>query len=63
MIVRYIEVCPNCGQWDPWRKVTSKVVKGHRRVYAKCKRCGKRETIEYRHASESAPERGTILGG
>lgn len=60
MIVRNVEKCPKCGQWDPWRKVSSRVVKGLKRVYVRCKRCGFRETIEYRAQEEPAPERGTI---
>lgn len=61
MIVRNIEICPGCGRWDPWRKVSTRIVKGRRRVYAKCVKCGRRETIEYRLPEVSAPERGTIL--
>lgn len=60
MIYRYIEVCPQCGRWDPWRKVSSKLVKGRRRIYAKCVKCGRKETIEYRPQEPTAPERGTI---
>lgn len=48
MIVREIEVCPKCGQWNPWRKVSSRTAGGVKRVYVRCFRCGKRETIEYR---------------
>ena len=53
MIVRNVEKCPKCGQWDPWRKVSSRTVKGLKRVYVKCKRCGCRETVEYRPESPS----------
>jgi len=60
MIYRNIEICPQCGQWNPWRKVSSRVVKGCRRIYVKCCRCGRRETVEYRTGEPSAPERGTI---
>lgn len=61
MIIRYIEKCPQCGQWDPWRKVTTKVVKGEKTQYSKCKRCGRKETIIFRLRPEDreAPERGT----
>jgi len=59
MIVRYIEVCPGCGQWNPWIKVSSRVVKGRRRQYVKCRRCGRKETVEYRMQDGSAPETGT----
>ena len=55
MIVRQIEKCPVCGQHDPWRKVSSRVVKGERRLYVKCRRCGRKETIVYRDQSEVAP--------
>lgn len=48
MIVREIEICPRCGQFEPWRKVSSRVVRGVRRVYVKCRRCGAREMVEYR---------------
>lgn len=48
MIVREIEVCPRCGQYEPWRKVSSRIVRGVRRVYVKCRRCGAREMVEYR---------------
>lgn len=51
MIIRYIEVCPKCGQWMPWRKVTTKFVKGEKTQYSKCCRCGAKETIVYRHRS------------
>lgn len=47
MIRRTIEICPRCGQWQPWRKYSSRVVEGQRRIYARCKRCGKREVICY----------------
>lgn len=48
MVTRKIEICPNCGQWDPWRKYSSKVVKGQRRMYVRCKRCGKREVVIFK---------------
>ena len=47
MIVRYIEVCPVCGQHNPWRKYSTRVIRGQRRVYVRCTRCGKRDTIVY----------------
>lgn len=37
-----------CGQHDPWRKRRSLVVKGERRVYVRCKRCGHKDIIVYR---------------
>ena len=55
MIVREIEVCPKCGQWNPWRKVSSRTALGVKRVYVRCFRCGKRETIEYRAPACSVP--------
>jgi len=51
MIIRYIEKCPRCGQWMPWRKVSTKIVKGERTQYSKCCRCGMKETIVYREKS------------
>ncbi len=32
----------------PWRKETSRIIKGVRTLYVKCRRCGKRDKIEYR---------------
>ena len=58
MIVREIEVCPKCGQWNPWRKVSSRTTGGVKRVYVRCFRCGKRETIEYRTTPSLAPRSG-----
>lgn len=55
MIVREIEVCPVCGQWNPWRKVSSRIVKGRRRIYCVCARCGRKETIEYRAREDLRP--------
>ena len=48
MIIRQIEVCPRCGQVAPWRKYSTRVVRGERRIYVKCKRCGARDVIVYR---------------
>jgi len=48
MIVRKIEKCPKCGKWQPWRKYSTRVIKGERRVYVKCIRCGAREVVVYR---------------
>ena len=49
-ITRYIEVCPRCGGWSPWRKVTtfSYPEKGEKRQYVECRHCGKREVILWR---------------
>lgn len=47
MIVRKIEVCPKCGKVNPWRKRGSKIVRGQRRIYVKCVRCGVYDTIIY----------------
>lgn len=49
MIIRDIEICPRCGKVNPWRKRASKMVRGERRVYVKCVRCGKHETVVYRN--------------
>ena len=51
MIVRKIETCPKCGKWQPWRKYSTRVVRGERRVYVKCTRCGAREVVVYRRAN------------
>ena len=51
MITREIEICPHCGQFDPWRKGKrgkSLTIKGERRLYVICKRCGAHEVIVYR---------------
>jgi RNase P subunit RPR2 len=51
MITREIEICPHCGQFDPWRKGKrgkSLTIKGERRLYVVCKRCGAHEVIVYR---------------
>lgn len=48
MIVRKLEKCPQCGTWNPWRKYSTRVIKGERRVYVRCRTCGKREVIVYR---------------
>ena len=59
MTIRYIEICPKCGQWMPWRKMTTRTVKGERRQYSKCCRCGARETIVYKQRTPTVPEPGT----
>ena len=59
MIIRPVEICPKCGQWMPWRKVSSRVVNGERRLYVRCVRCGAKETIAYSQQEPPAPERGT----
>ncbi len=48
MIVRILEVCPRCGQYDPWRKYSTRILGGIRRTYVKCCRCGAREVVVYR---------------
>ena len=47
MFRRQIEVCPACGQWEPWRKVTTHIVRGQKRVYVECFRCGFRDVAVY----------------
>lgn len=59
MITRNLEVCPKCGQYDPWRKYSTRVVRGQRRVYVKCKRCGRREVIVYQPRSKT---KGLFIG-
>jgi ribosomal protein S27AE len=51
VIVRKIETCPKCGKWQPWRKYSTRVIKGERRIYVKCVRCGAREVVVYRRAN------------
>ena len=55
MIVRYVERCPNCGQWEPWRQYAKKLrgLGGDEvaRKYVKCRRCGYREVISIRKSS------------
>lgn len=52
MIVRYLEKCPQCGQWDPWRQYAKKVrglgTGEVLRKYVKCRRCGRLEVISVR---------------
>lgn len=52
VVIRAIEQCPRCGQVQPWRKTSSRVVRGERRIYAKCWRCGARSMILYRPRPE-----------
>lgn len=61
MIVRTVEICPVCGQWSPWRKVSSRIVNGRRRVYVTCRRCGRKETVEYRLPASVDPAPKTFL--
>lgn len=62
MIVRNIEICPACGQWDPWRKVSQYFgADGSKYVYVKCKRCRRKEVIRYlppTAAAEISPDSG-----
>lgn len=53
MITRTVEICKNCGQLDPWRQYAQlpnyRLQPGEvRRIYVKCRRCSKTETISYR---------------
>jgi len=50
MIIRTLEVCPRCGQYSPWRKYSTRLVAGERRIYVKCCRCGARDVVIYRLA-------------
>ena len=54
MIIRNLETCPHCGQYDPWRKYSTRTVRGERRVYVKCRRCGAREVVVYRARKKEA---------
>lgn len=48
MIIRKIEICPKCGQSMPWKKRRTMSVRGERRIYVKCSRCGAKDVIVYR---------------
>jgi len=51
MIIRKLEICPRCGKHLPWRKYSTRTVRGERRIYVKCVNCGKHETVVYRAVS------------
>ena len=55
MIIRYNEYCPLCGTVNPWRKYKSVRLAGERRVYVKCRACGKNEQIVYRDKPKKPP--------
>lgn len=63
VVIREIEQCPRCGQYSPWRKTSSRVVRGERRIYAKCWRCGARSMIIYRRraAVDNLPAAPSVL--
>ena len=52
VIRRQVEVCPFCGQWDPFRKgknglsITDRRT-GLRRIYGFCKSCGRKLRVQY----------------
>lgn len=48
MIVRKTEICPKCGKHNPWRKYSTRNIRGERRIYVKCARCGAKEVVVYR---------------
>ena len=53
MVIRQNEYCPVCGTVNPWRKYKS--IRGEhseRRVYVKCRACGKNEQVVYVDAKE-----------
>lgn len=67
MIRRFIEICPKCGQYDPWRTYKSLVVRGQKRAYVACKTCGTTDVIVYfdPHKEQKEPvssEKGSICG-
>ena len=67
MIRRYIEVCPKCGQYKPWRTYKSLVVRGQKRAYVTCRRCKKRDVIVYfdppkEQKEPISSEKGSICG-
>ena len=63
MIYVLNEYCPSCGQIDPWRKVSTRIINGVRTQYVRCRRCGAKETKKFVDKIPSAPQRGTIFAG
>ena len=62
MIVRKIEICPDCGQQYPWRRYASHEVQGQRRIYVKCRRCGRKDVIVYMPPSPAVEKKITPNG-
>lgn len=56
MIVKFFDACPDCGQWDPWRQYSTRIIAGQRRNYVKCRRCGKKEVIVWLKKKRLLPE-------
>lgn len=57
VFVRKVEVCPNCGCWNPFRKTKGgrsivDRVTGLRRIYGSCRSCGMRITVQYVSSGE-----------
>ena len=48
MIIRKLEICPRCGKTMPWRKYSTRIVQGERRIYVRCLRCGAKNVVIYR---------------
>ena len=50
IVRRKTEVCPACGQFNPWRKTKkgkTLIVHGKRRSYVYCRRCGAAAVLIY----------------
>jgi translation initiation factor 2 beta subunit (eIF-2beta)/eIF-5 len=47
VVLREMEVCPTCGQVDPWRVRGGSLRAGRRVLYAKCRACGQTATIRF----------------
>lgn len=61
IVWRQVEVCPYCGQWDPFRKkvgerqgrTVGQPRTGLRRVYGFCRGCGRKLILQYRPPANS----------
>lgn len=58
MIIRSLEFCPHCGQLNPWRKYSTRCLRGKRRVYVKCRRCGATDVVIYVADKRKLPQWG-----
>ena len=59
MIIRYMEICPKCGQWDPWRQYAKKLTglgpSEVARKYVICRRCSHHEVISVIRRDQPSP--------
>lgn len=61
VIRRTVEMCANCGGWDPFRKgrcgtTCTSARTGVKRVYGKCRHCGAKIIIQYVRPPENTAE-------